>query len=51
MALSRRILFVFDDAIAITKSGIPEAVLISKAKFDGLLETLEILYACVSKTI
>ena len=40
-----------DDAIAITKNGIPEAVLISKAKFDGLLETLEILYACVRKTI
>ena len=32
-----------DDAIAITKNGIPEAVLISMAKFDGLLETLEIL--------
>jgi len=32
-----------DDAIAITKNGIPEAVLISVAKFDGLLETLEIL--------
>jgi len=32
-----------DDAIAITKNGVPEAVLISMAKFDGLLETLEIL--------
>ena len=32
-----------DDAIAITKNGIPEAVLISMDKFDGLLETLEIL--------
>ena len=32
-----------DDAIAITKNGIPEVVLISMAKFDGLLETLEIL--------
>ena len=32
-----------DDVIAITKNGIPEAVLISMAKFDGLLETLEIL--------
>lgn len=32
-----------DDAIAITKNGIPEAVLMGMAKFDGLLETLEIL--------
>ncbi len=32
-----------DDAIAITKNGIPEVVLISMDKFDGLLETLEIL--------
>ena len=32
-----------DDAIAITKNGIPEAVLISMKKFQGLLETLEIL--------
>jgi prevent-host-death family protein len=32
-----------DDAIAITKNGVPEAVLISMAKFDGLMETLEIL--------
>lgn len=32
-----------DDAIAITKNGIPEAVLISMDRFDGLLETLEIL--------
>jgi antitoxin YefM len=31
------------DAIAITKNGIPEAVLISMEKFEGLLETLEIL--------
>ena len=32
-----------NDAIAITKNGVPEAVLISMKKFKGLLETLEIL--------
>jgi len=32
-----------DDAIAITKNGVPEAVLISMRKFQGLLETLDIL--------
>ena len=32
-----------EDAIAITKNGVPEAVLISMKKFEGLLETLEIL--------
>ena len=32
-----------DDAIAITKNGVPEAVLISMKKFKGLIETLEIL--------
>ena len=32
-----------DDAIAITKNGVPEAVLISMNKFEGLLETLDIL--------
>ncbi len=32
-----------DDAIAITKNGVPEAVLISMEKFEGLLETLDIL--------
>lgn len=32
-----------DDAIAITKNGVPEAVLISIEKFEGLLETLDIL--------
>ena len=31
------------DAIAITKNGVPEAVLLSMKKFEGLLETLEIL--------
>ena len=38
-----RIIKDSDDTIAITKNGIPEAVLISKRKFDGLLETLDIL--------
>ncbi|MFN2367968.1 MAG: type II toxin-antitoxin system Phd/YefM family antitoxin [Desulfurivibrionaceae bacterium] len=32
-----------DDTYAITKNGVPEAVLISMKKFEGLLETIEIL--------
>ena len=32
-----------DDSYAITKNGVPEAVLISMKKFEGLLETIEIL--------
>ncbi len=32
-----------DDAIAITKNGVPEAVLMSMTKFEGLFETLDIL--------
>jgi len=32
-----------DNAIAITKNGVPEAVLISMKRFEGLLETLDIL--------
>jgi antitoxin YefM len=32
-----------DDTVAITKNGVPEAVLLSIKKFDGLLETLDIL--------
>ena len=32
-----------DETIAITKNGVPEAVLMSMKKFWGLLETLEIL--------
>ena len=32
-----------DDAIAITKNGVPEAVLLSMKKFQGLIETLDIL--------
>jgi prevent-host-death family protein len=31
------------DAIAITKNGVPEAVLVSMEKFQGLIETLKIL--------
>ena len=32
-----------DDTIAITKNGVPEAVLISMSRYEGLIETLEIL--------
>jgi len=32
-----------DDAIAITKNGVPAVVLLSMARFEGLLETIEIL--------
>lgn len=32
-----------DDSYAITKNGVPEAVLISMKKYEGLLETIEIL--------
>jgi prevent-host-death family protein len=32
-----------NDTIAITKNGVPEAIMISIKKFDGLLETLDIL--------
>jgi antitoxin YefM len=32
-----------DNAIAITKNGIPEAVLISIEKYEGLIETIDIL--------
>ena len=32
-----------DDTIAMTTNGVPEAVLISMKKFQGLLETLDIL--------
>ena len=32
-----------DDPIAITKNGVPEAVLLSMSKFEGLMETMEIL--------
>jgi antitoxin YefM len=32
-----------DDTIAITKNGMPEVVLISMNKYQGLLETMDIL--------
>ena len=32
-----------DDAIVITKNGVPEAILLSMNKFEGLMETIEIL--------
>lgn len=32
-----------NDTIAITKNGVPEAVLISMETYEGLMETLEIL--------
>ena len=32
-----------DDTVAITKNGVPVAVLLSMNKFEGLVETLEIL--------
>ena len=32
-----------DDSFAITKNGVPEAIMISMKKFEGLLETIEIL--------
>ena len=32
-----------DDTVAITKNGVPEAVLLSMNKFQGVVETLEVL--------
>jgi antitoxin YefM len=32
-----------DDTIAITKNGVPEAVMLSMRKFEGILETIDIL--------
>ena len=32
-----------DNTVAITKNGVPEAVLISISRYEGLIETLEIL--------
>ena len=32
-----------DDVIAMTRNGVPEAVLLSMKKFEGLLETVELL--------
>jgi len=34
---------ISDDTVAITKNGVPEAVLLSMNKFEGLVETLEVL--------
>ena len=42
LELLRRIK-VSDGTIAITKNGVPEAVLLSMDRFQGILETLEIL--------
>jgi antitoxin YefM len=32
-----------DDVVAITRNGVPAAILLSPAKYEALLETLEIL--------
>ena len=32
-----------DSTIAVTKNGVPAAVILSMAKFEGLIETLDIL--------
>ena len=32
-----------DDTIAITKNGVPETVMLSMKKFEGFLETIDIL--------
>ncbi|MBT8360757.1 MAG: type II toxin-antitoxin system Phd/YefM family antitoxin [Desulfobacterales bacterium] len=32
-----------NDTIAITKNGVPQAVMLSMRKFEGLLETIDIL--------
>ena len=32
-----------DDIVAITKNGVPEAVMLSMRKFQGFLETIDIL--------
>lgn len=38
-----RLLHDTNDTIAITKNGVPEAVLLSMKKFEGFLETIDIL--------
>jgi len=38
-----RELQVKDDIVAITKNGVPAAVLLSVERFEGLLETIDIL--------
>ncbi|MCP3931817.1 MAG: type II toxin-antitoxin system Phd/YefM family antitoxin [Bacteroidetes bacterium] len=42
MALCRQ-LHDTNDTIAITKNGVPEAVLLSMRKFEGFWETIDIL--------
>ena len=32
-----------DDTVAITKKGVPSVVMMSRTKFEGLLETIDIL--------
>ena len=32
-----------DESVAVTKNGVPAAVILSVAKYEGLLETLDIL--------
>lgn len=32
-----------NDTIAITKNGVPEAIMLSMRKFEGLLETIDLL--------
>jgi len=32
-----------EDAVAVTKNGVPTAVILSMGKYEGLLETLDIL--------
>ena len=32
-----------DDTVAITRNGVPETVMVSMKKFQGLMETIEIL--------
>ena len=39
----RRRLETVDDAVAVTKNGVPAAVILSMEKYEGLLETLDIL--------
>ena len=42
MDIIRRLESVYD-AVAVTKNGVPAAVILSMEKYEGLLETLDIL--------
>jgi antitoxin YefM len=42
LAIIRRLETV-EDAVAVTKNGVPAAVIFSMEKYEGLLETLDIL--------